>query len=238
LIIRFVENIGFKTITFFRSIYNALEFSLICLFSLFSFQHYNPQTLSTFVKQFYLITMASLPKFVFLAILLGSLLIGLVIVVAANYNLHLQIGSIIVTFVLNEFAPLFTLFFVYLRLVPLIRSHLKSFNIELLIPELLSGIMSTFVLSILFALIMLSSGLIVTSFVMGMDLYTYKNIIFDAIGVQNIFILVLKSLLFGFVAVAVLSYDAIKSIKTPLMVLLMNIFFIEMLLLALQTLLA
>lgn len=237
MIIRFIDSIGTRTIAFFSKVYTALEFLLISFFSLFSFKDYNSKTLNIFIKEIYLIAIAPLVKFIFLAIIFGSLLIGLVIIFAAKYNFQLQIGSVIVTFVLNEFAPLFTLLFVYFRLVPFIKSKLKSFEIQALIPQLLSGIVSTFLLSVLFAIIMLSSGLIVTSFVMGMDLYTYKNIILDAIEIQNIVILIVKSLMFGFVSAVLISFDAIYKLKTPLMALILNIFFIEIVLFAILSLL-
>jgi phospholipid/cholesterol/gamma-HCH transport system permease protein len=237
VIIRFVENIGSKTVDLFSSLFHALYFSLICFFSLFSFKHYNAQTLQTFIKQIYSISIVSLPKFLFLATIFGSLLIGLVIVLAAKFNMQMQIGSIIITFVFNEFAPLFTMFFVYVKLILFIKSKLKSLDIELLIPQLLSGIISTLILSFLFSVIMLSSGLIVTSFVIGMDFHSYKNILLDAIEIHNVVILILKSFLFGFISVVVLSYEAIIGIKIPLMVLIINIFFIEMLSLVFQSLL-
>lgn len=238
MLIRFVEHIGTKTIGFFTSLFNALSFTLICFFSPLSFKDYNSQTLDAFIKNIYSISIASLEKFIFTAVVFGSLIIGVVIVLAAQYNMQMQIGSIIVTFVLNEFAALFTAFFVYFKLIPLINSEQRVFKVDLFIPQLLSAILSAFMLSILFAIIMLSSGLIVTSFVMSMDFHTYKNIIFNAIEIHNIVILTTKSLLFGFVSVVVLNYNALNGTKTPLMVLIINMFFIEILSLALQFLLS
>lgn len=238
MLIRFVEHIGSKTIGFFSSLFHALSFTLICFFSLLSFKDYNSQTFDTFINNIYHISIASLEKFIFTAVVFGSLIIGVVIVLAAEYGMQMQIGSIIVTFVLNEFAAIFTAFFLFFKLMPLINSKQEEFRVDVFIPQLLSGMLSSFMLSILFAIIMLSSGLIVTSFVMSMDFHTYKNIIFDAIEIQNIVILIIKSLLFGFVSVVVLNYNALKSTRTPLLLLIINMFFIEIVSLALQSLLA
>jgi len=71
---------------------------------------------------------------------------------------------------------------------------------------------------------------------MGMDLYTYKSLIFNAIEIQNISILLLKSLVLGFVVSVIPIYRAIKKLKKGRNIakILIAIFFIEIFSLLLQ----
>ena len=82
---------------------------------------------------------------------------------------------------------------------------------------------------------MLSSGLIISSFIMGTDFYTYKSLIFDAIEIKNLIILITKSLLFGFVSIVILIYNTIRGTKASIVSVLMSLFLIEMLVLVVES---
>ena len=88
-------------------------------------------------------------------------------------------------------------------------------------------------------MIMISSGYVFTFFLMGMDLHTYKYLIFDAIEVNNIIILLIKGILFGFIVTVIAIHNGLEvakksiSSRSSVINMIVNIFlalfFIEML---------
>ena len=106
--------------------------------------------------------------------------------------------------------------------------------------------LSVIALSILFAIIMLSSGYIFTLFYMNMDLNTYKYLLINAIEIQDIVVLFTKSLAFGFVIMLIPIYSGFKtsqsytaipiSVLNGMVKLFIAIFFIEVVSLLIQSL--
>ena len=247
MIMKFIENIGDKTINFISSLYYFLLFSIVCTIHIFDYRSYNSKMLITLISQIYHTSIAVLPFFLITAFIFGSALIGALIVIAIEYSIQVQIGSVIVTFVINEFSPLFTAIFISLRSGTLINKKLASVDIEnevdlidnIILPRIISGILSTVSLSLVFAIIMIGSGYVFTFFLMGMDLHTYKYLIFDAIEVKNIIILLSKGLIFGFIIMVIPIYNGLEvakeniSSKISIIKVIVNIFlalfFIEML---------
>jgi len=203
VLIRFVENIGADTIRFISSFYEALSFFILSISYVFNPKNYNKELLENLTKQIYFTSVTTVPFFMFIAILFGSTIIGFVISFAAKYNILLQIDTIIITFVFNEFSAFFTILYVYLRLIKLQKLQNITPDINNTLPEILNAVMSTLMLSILFAIIMLLSGSIVSSFIIGIDFYTYKSLIFEAIELKNVLVLIIKSSLFGLVGVLI-----------------------------------
>lgn len=261
-ILRFIENIGDAALDFLDSIYEALHFSTLCILHLLRAKSYSPATLMVLIKQIYFTAIGVIPLFIFLAFAFGSVFVGVIIVLAAKYNLQSEIGSILVTFVLNEFAPIFTALLVSLRSGAAINTEiavmnvnkelntLRSYDIDLIdylfLPRIISGIISVTSLSILFAIIMLVSGYIITLFYMHMDLHTYKNLLLNALEFSNFLTLLLKSIAFGFVTMLIPIYSGLKaqnsytaipiSVMGGMVKLFIAIFFIEVTALLLQSL--
>jgi len=262
VIVRFIESIGDKAINFILSFYEIIRFTFISIVHLINPNSYNPAMRMVLVKQIYHTSVTILPFFIMLAIFFGSAIIGVVIVLATQYNLQYEIGSIIVTFVIDEFAPFFTALLISLRSATTINTEmavmnlnkeldtLKEYKIDiinyLVLPRLISGVISSVSLSILFALIMLTSGYIFTLFYMNMDLHTYKYLILNAIMVQDVVTLLLKSIAFGFVIMIIPIYSGLKSVNknadipksilSGMVKLFITIFFIEVLSLIIQSL--
>ncbi len=262
MILRFIENIGDKTITSLFSIYEALKFTSLCLFHMLNPKSYNPAMRMVLTKQIYFTAVGIIPLFIIIAFLFGSVIIGVVISLATEYNLQDQIGSIIVTFVIDEFAPFFTALLISLRSGTAINTEiavmsvnkelntLKEYDIDIIdylfLPRIISGIISVTSLSILFALIMLSSGYLFTLFYMNMDFHTYQFLLISAIEVKDITILLLKSVAFGFVTMLIPIYSGLTtgdsysdipiSVLNGMVKLFIALFFIEVLSLLLQSL--
>ncbi|MBU1659590.1 ABC transporter permease [bacterium] len=262
MILRFVEGVGEKTIHTLSSVYEAVKFTAICLIHMVQPLSYNPAMRMVLTKQIYFTAVGIIPLFIMMAFLFGSVIIGVVIVLATEYNLQDRIGSIIITFVIDEFSPFFTALLISLRSGTAINTEiavmkvnkelntLKEYEIDLInylfLPRIISGIISITSLSILFALIMLSSGYVFTLFYMDMDLHSYKNLLIDAIEVQDLVILLLKGVSFGFVTMLIPIYSGLKtansytaipiSVLNGMVKLFIAIFFIEVISLLLQSL--
>ena len=260
IVIKFIENIGEMTIGFIYAIYEALKFTALCLIHMVNPNSYNPAMRMVLIKQVYFTAVTILPLFIVMATLLGSVIIGVVIMVATEYSLQDEIGSIIVAFVIDEFAPFFTALLISLRSGTAINTEialmkvnkelntLKEYKIDLIdylfLPRIISGIISVTSLSIIFALIMLSSGYLFTMFYMHMDWHSYKYLLLSAIEVQDLVVLLLKSIAFGFVVMLIPIYSGLNTANSytaiPISVLqgmvrlFIAIFFIEVLSLVLR----
>ena len=218
---RFINRVGYKTIGFTLTSYEVILFMSISILNILNPRHYNSYIYTRFITQIYQTSIKTIPHFIIVAAVFGSTLIGLLIVLAANFNLQVQIGALIVTFVINEFASLLTAFFIAYRFSPLIHIQASAFNFEnetqelnnLVIPRILSTVISTISLSILFSLIMISGAYLFIFFIIGMDLHTYKSLIFSSLTVHNIFILLSKSTLFGFIVAVLPLYKGLQILK-------------------------
>lgn len=260
--LKFIENIGGKTLEILTSIYGALKFTSICTLHMLQPKSYNPAMRMVLTKQIYFTAVQILPLFTIMAVLFGSIIIGVVIVLASEYGLQDQIGSIVIAFVINEFSPFFTALLISLRSSTSVNTEIAVMNVNnelntlrmhkidlidyLFLPRILSGMISVVSLSILFAIVMLCSGYIFTLFYMNMDFYTYKSLLIGAIEINDLLVLLIKSLAFGFVIMIIPIYSGLKSANTyatiPISVLngivklFLAIFFIEVLSLLLQSL--
>jgi phospholipid/cholesterol/gamma-HCH transport system permease protein len=262
MVLRFLESIGDKTFAFFSSIYEALHFTALCLIHMVQPKSYNPAMRMVLTKQIYFTAVGIIPLFIFMAFLFGSVIVGVVIALATQYNLQSQIGSILISFVMNEFAPFFTALLISLRSGTAVNTEIAVMNVNkelntlqqyeidlidyLFLPRIISGIISVTSLSVLFAIIMLSSGYVFTLFYMNMDIHTYKNLLINAITFNDLLILVAKSIAFGFVTMLIPIYSGLKtsnsytaipiSVLNGMVKLFIAIFFIEVLSLLLQSL--
>ncbi|PHQ65767.1 MAG: ABC transporter permease [Sulfurimonas sp.] len=262
MVLRFIEAIGDKTINTLSSFYEAIKFTSICLIHMVQPKSYNPAMRMVLTKQIYFTTVQIIPLFVTMAILFGSVIIGVVISLATQYSLQDEIGSIITNFVIDEFSPFFTALLISLRSGTAVNTEIAVMNVNkelntlreykidlidyLFLPRIISGMISVVSLSILFAVIMLSSGYVFTLFYMNMDFHTYKYIIINAIEFKDLVILLLKSMAFGFVTMLIPIYSGLKttnaytaipiSVLNGMVKLFIALFFIEVLSLLLQSL--
>lgn len=260
MVLKLVENIGTKAIKSTLSFYEAARFMLICIIHMLTPKSYSPAMRMVLIKQIYFTAVQIIPIFTVMAVFFGSIIIGIVIVLSTQYGLRESIGSIIITFVIDEFSPFFTALLISLRSATAVNTEiavmsvnrelntLKEYKIDLIaylfLPRIISGIISITSLSILFALIMLCSGYLFTLFYMNMDLHTYKSLLITALEVEDIAILLLKGVAFGFVTMLIPIYSGLRtqnsytaipiSVLNGMVKLFIAIFFIEVLSLILQ----
>ena len=229
MLFRFIENIGAKTINSSKSFYEAMSFTALCLIHMLNPNSYSPAMRMVLTKQIYFTAVTIIPLFTMMAIIFGSIIIGAVITLSTEYSLQNSIGSIIIYFVIDEFAPFFTALLIALRSSSAVNTEiavmkvtdelntLKEYNIDmvdyLFLPRILSGIVSTISLSILFSIIMLGSGYLFTLIYMNMDFHTYKYILISAIEVSDVLTLFLKGIAFGFLTMLIPIYSGLKTIQ-------------------------
>jgi len=261
MLLKFIENIGNTTIDAISSVYEALKFTFICLLHMLKPHSYNPAMRVVLTKQIYFTTIEIIPLFSIMAIFFGSIIIGVIISLATEYGLQESIGSIIITFVIDEFSPFFTALLISLRSGTAVNTEIAVMNVNkelntlkeykidmidyLFLPRIIGGMISVVSLSILFATIMLSSGYIYTMFYMNMDFHTYKQLLISAIEVKDLMFLLIKSMAFGFVTMIIPIYSGLSAKKSytsiPISVLggmvklFVALFFIEVLSLVLQS---
>ncbi len=222
-----LEKIGEKTVATLSSLFEVLHFIFLCLIHILLPSSYNPAMIMVLVKQIYFTAVGILPLFLFMSIVFGSIIIGVVISLAMQYGLQERIGSILVSFSVDEFAPFFTALLISLRSSTAVNTEiatmkvnheldtLREYRIDLIdylfVPRIISGIISVTSLSILFAIIMLASGYIFAFFTMGMDLYTYKMLLLNAIEPKDLLILIFKGVAFGFVTMVIPIYSGLNA---------------------------
>ena len=225
--IRFLENLGAKTLRSLQGFWKAFLFINAIFVHMLRPKSYNAAMVMVLIKQIYFTAVGILPLFIFMAVIFGTIIIGVVILLATQYNLQESIGSIIITFVVDEFAPFFTALLISLRSSTAVNTEiavmkvnheldtLNHYKIDLIdylfIPRIISGIVSVVSLSVLFAIIMVSSGYIFAFFSMGMDFISYKTILLNALQIKDIGILFSKAMAFGFVTMAIPIYSGLNA---------------------------
>ena len=213
----FIENIGSRVISSSLFTYDFFVFLFRCLGNMFLVRNYGKSSRIFLIKQIYLSSLENLFSFLFLALFFGSILIVIAISFAINFNLVDQIGNLLVLLIINEFSPFFTtLFFMFVYTLSLaqkvssIKSDKASLNNKFYIPALINGIFIVPLMALLFATIMMISGYIVSSLYLNIDFFTYKNLIINSISFENIIVLLIKGMIFGFITVLIPLYSGQK----------------------------
>jgi len=223
VLVEFIENIGDTVVTHSIRTYDFLLFLFKCIGQIFSLNSYSSSSIDFLIKQIYVSSIKHLFSFVFLSLFLGSIFIVVAISFAMNFNLLEQIAELLVLFVFNEFSPFFTTIFFILTYslssqeeIQNIKKEKSSLFNEIYVPKILNAIFMVPLLSLLCASIMISSGYIVSSFYLNIDLMTYKNMILNSINLSNIFVLLLKGSIFGFISIFIPVYFGHKLEKNSL----------------------
>jgi len=222
-----IHNIGLKTLNIFFTFKEALYFTLICLFKLFSKHSYNSATRIILIKQIYFTAVQVIPILIVTGVVFGAIFIALTVHLALDYGVEDHIGNILIAFVLNEFAPLMTVLLLALRSGAAINTEiavmkvskelntLKAFNIDIIeylfLPRIISGLISTVLLASLLSIIMLVSGYIylLLFFEIGLDLYIRTLI--HAISLSDLALFFVKNLLFGFFVILIPIYSGLNT---------------------------
>lgn len=219
----FIENIGENVINYSIRTYDFLRFLFKFIGQIFSIKSYSKKSREFLIEEIYLSSIRYLFSFIFSALFLGSIFIVIAISFAINFNLIDQIGEILVLFVFNEFSPFFTtLFFIFAyclssqEKIQNMNKDKENIINEIYVPKIISVLFMTPLMALFFAIIMIASGYVVSYFYLNLDLVTYKDLIISSISFENIIILLLKAIFFGFISIFIPVFIGHKKEKDSL----------------------
>jgi phospholipid/cholesterol/gamma-HCH transport system permease protein len=209
-----VENIGQVGIDTGRAFHDTLSFAGRIALRMFDPKTYNRATRAVLVNQIYFTAVQTLPLFLVGSILFGSLLIGVVFKMIMELGLANYLGKILVGLLVIELAPLMTALLIALRSGSAINAEiavmkvnremrtLEAFNIEvidyLFIPRIVNGIVSVALLSSLFSIVVVISGLLFANIFFGMSAAVYAGTLLDSANSGDLILSIIKAATFGF----------------------------------------
>lgn len=260
----FVEKIGRSAMDATRSLHDTLMFSLQVFFALFSMKTYNSAVRMVLVNQIYFTSIQILPLFFVVSVCFGVIFIGFTGQYLRSIGLFDYFGHMLMGFVVTEFAPFITVLLIALRSSSAINTEiavmkvnreldtLNAFNINvityLFIPRILNGIISIVILSCLFSIVVLLSGLFFSKLLFGLSMGDYTTILVESASFSDILIMFLKCATLGFFIVLIpirfgmSATNELTSIPIAVLHGMVNVFIaivmIEVLSLALMSLLA
>ncbi len=211
---RILKAVGKPVLKSIASIQETLSFAGVVIHKIFTRGSYNSATRMVLVNQIYFTAVQILPLFITVSIIFGSLLIGIVFTLIKEFGLAEYLGSILMGFVVTELAPFITVLLIALRSSSAINAEiavmkvnrelntLALFNINVLdylfVPRIINGMVSVVLLSSLFSILVLVSGMLFSLLIFGMGLDTYGNTLLNSARFSDIVIMLFKCMTFGF----------------------------------------
>lgn len=209
-----LEDIGRREITTSMSFLDTISFAFKVAGRMFQPRIYNSAMRMVLINQIYFTSVQIVPVFLAASIILGSLLIGIVFEFLKMLNLTAYLGNVLMGLIVTELSPLFTVFFMTLRSSSAINTEmavmkvdgeintLEVFRIDvidyLLVPRIISGIISLVLLSSLFSIALMASGIIISWVIFGISIDLYSNILLTSADFFDIVISLIKCAVFGF----------------------------------------
>ena len=214
VMIRAIGNIGEAAMNTTSSLCGTLAFAARIFLNLFNRRTYNSASRMVFIHQLYFTSVQILPLFLFGAVIFGFLINGMAFQVVKNLGLTDYQGRLLMGLVVMELSPFLTALLIALRSSSAINAEiavmkvnreintLEIFRIDLIhylfIPRILNGMVSMVLLTSLFALVVPSIGLLVSSLVFGTSVDAYVDTLLQSANVLDIVILLVKCAIFGF----------------------------------------
>jgi phospholipid/cholesterol/gamma-HCH transport system permease protein len=209
-----VENIGRFGIDTGRAFHDTLSFAGRVVLRMIDPKTYNSATRTVLINQIYFTAVQTLPLFLVGSVVFGSLLIGVVFKMIMDLGLAHYLGKILVGLLVIELAPLMTALLIALRSASAINAEiavmkvsremrtLEAFNIQvidyLFIPRIVNGIVSVALLSSLFSIVVVISGLLFANMIFGMSAAVYAGTLLESANSGDLILSVIKAATFGF----------------------------------------
>ncbi len=209
-----LANIGHSGIETARSFFDTLSFAGKVMSRMFIPRTYNSAMRMVLINQIYFTSVQILPVFILVSIVLGSLLIGIAFQLLKQLSLTDYLGNVLMGLTVTELSPFFTVLFITLRSSSAINAEmavmkvdgeintLETFRIDvvnyLLIPRIINGIVSLVLLSSLFSIVLLFSGILFSRLIFGISTEIYSNILLNSANFSDIVISLVKCAVFGF----------------------------------------
>ncbi|MEW6333452.1 MAG: ABC transporter permease [Thermodesulfobacteriota bacterium] len=209
-----METIGGFTLRSSGSLRNSLTFAVRVVMRLLSPRVFNSASRTVLINQIYFTSIQVLPLFLFVAVIFGSMVDGIVFQVLKDLGLTEYLGPLLMGFVVTEIAPFVTVLLIALRSSSAINTEvsvmkvsrelhtLDMFNIDLIdylfVPRILNGMLSVVLLSNLFSLVVIFVGFLVSIVVFGTGFDAYVDILMTSADLQDLTIVLIKCATFGF----------------------------------------
>jgi len=208
-----IERIGKTSMDSTVTFRDILSFAFTVLARMFQKKTYNSAMKMVLVNQIYFTSVQILPLFVAISIIFGSLLIGIVFQIIKNMGLAEYLGRILMGLVVTELSPFVTVLLIALRSSSAINAEiavmkvnqefrtLDTFNIDvidyLFIPRIINGVISVVLLSALFSILTLTSGMLFSKVIFGMSIDVYTNVLLNSADFYDIVISLIKCCTLG-----------------------------------------
>lgn len=209
-----LENIGRLEAKTAKSFSVTITLASQVLSKIFQLKTYNSAMRTVLINQIYFTSVQILPVFIVVSIILGSLLIGIVFQILKQLGLTDYFGNVLMGLIVTELSPFFTVLFITLRSASAINTEmavmkvngeintLETFHIDvidyLLAPRIINGIVSLVLLSSLFSIVLMASGILFSRIIFGMSIDVYSNILLNSAHFSDIVISLIKCAVFGF----------------------------------------
>ena len=215
-IMSFIEKIGHFETNLLKSFTDIFFFAGKVLLRMFRRKTYSSAMRSVLVNQIYFTSVQILPVFIAVSIIFGSFLIGIVFQLLKGLGLTEFFGNVLMGLIVTELSPFFTVLLITLRSGSAINTELavmkvngeiktlETFHIDvidyLLVPRVINGVVSLVLLSSLFSVVLMFSGILFSNIIFGIGIDTYTNILLNSANFSDIVISLLKCAIFGFFA--------------------------------------
>jgi phospholipid/cholesterol/gamma-HCH transport system permease protein len=209
-----IEQIGRVSLDAYQSLHETLVFAGRVMKKIIDGKTYNSATRGVLLNQIYFTAVQILPLFLMGSIVFGTLLIGVVFQMITDLGLADYLGNILVGLLVIELAPLITALLIALRSGSAINAEiavmkvnqelktLEAFNIDLteylFIPRIINGVLSVSLLTSLFSVVVLISGLLFSNLMFGMSFDAYANVLLDSTNLTDMILSIVKAAAFGF----------------------------------------
>lgn len=187
--------------------------------SVFRFNVGRKATLNVLLKQVYFTGFQAIPIISWIALILGLVIVTQLFNIIKGVGGEGLIGDILVWVVIREVAPLFAAVIVIARSGTAIAAELGTMKIArqltalevmgidpkhyLVVPRVIGTAISTFVLTFYFVVVSTLGGYLLAGFGKDITLSVYISSVLSALGIFEIGVSILKSVIFGFIIGAV-----------------------------------
>jgi phospholipid/cholesterol/gamma-HCH transport system permease protein len=214
-----IEQIGRSGLHDVRSSGDTLAFAFRILARMFDVRAYNSAVRTVLINQIYFTSVQILPLLLAVAVGFGAIVIG----ITSQYLIHLGLfkyfGQFLMGFVVTEVAPFVTVLLIALRsssavnaeiAVIKVNKELNTLNVfridiinYLFLPRILSGILSVVLLTWLFSIVVLVSGLIFSALLFDMSINDYVMLLLASANFSDIIVMLIKCATMGFFIVMI-----------------------------------
>jgi phospholipid/cholesterol/gamma-HCH transport system permease protein len=208
-----IEKIGLASIGMVESLKQTIIFALRVIFRIFDKNSYNSAVKMVLIDQIYFTSVQILPLFLIVAVIFGSILVFMLMLVVKELGMVQYIGRFMIGFVVYELAPLFTVILIALRSSSAINAEiavmkvnkeirtLEVFHIDavnyLFLPRVINGVISVVLMNSLFSIVILLTGLLFSKLIFGMSYNMYAEVLLSSIFFSDVIILYLKCITLG-----------------------------------------